>query len=32
MHLHSLFRSLLADYAYGASGTYQHHADRPQHD
>lgn len=32
MHLHSLFRSLLAAYAYGASGTYQQHADRPERD
>jgi hypothetical protein len=32
MDLTSLFRSLLAAYAYGASGTYEHHADRPKRD
>jgi len=32
MHLNSLFRSLLAAYAYGASGTYQQSHDRPERD
>jgi hypothetical protein len=27
MHLNSLFRSLFAAYACGASGTYEHHYD-----
>lgn len=32
MHLNSFFRSLLAAYACGASGTYQHPYERFQRD
>lgn len=32
MHLNSLFRSLLAAYACGASGTYQQRYDQPERD